>query len=261
MAIAFVQSTSGTNAAGATATTPTTAFTNPNTAGNAIIVAIANDGTTGSVTSVTDTAGNSYSLIKRNTAVTTVTTEIWAAFNIKARASNIVTANQGFNDGVIVAQEFSGLAGTTDKTAEGNGVTGTATATTAVTTSDNELVFAAGEVDISGANTLSVGASYSNFVTASSNSVRGAAESNIVSASGAQTATMGVAIAGATWRIVIATFPASSNGATIGNFRPGATWARRFRNNKRVVFLPATPVPVAVGAVATSSTLLLMGIG
>lgn len=208
MAISFVQGKSGTNASGATSTTSTAAFSSNTTLGNLIIVGIANDGTAGSVTSVTDTQGNSYSLVVRNTALTAVTAEIWVAVVTTAGASNVVTANQGFNDGAIFAQEWSGLATSsfTDQLARGTGSTTTMTATTAATTVANELIFAVGEVDLSGSNTITVGAGYSNFLTASSSFVRGAIESKTVSSTGAQTATMTIASGTASWRECIATF-------------------------------------------------------
>lgn len=225
MAVSLVQTTHGTNTTGSTSTTSTSAFASANTAGNAIIVAIANDGSSGSVTSVTDTAGNTYTrAIEEPSSGDTVSCEIWYCLNVKAQASNVVTANQGFNDGVIWAQEWSGLA-TSSGLDQTKGAKGTATAAStgasSTTMQASELVFVAGELDVSGSNSLSVGSGYSNFNSASSGTVIGAIESKVVSATGAQTGAMTSSASGVTWRLALATFKAAS-GSTLnhGQFFP-----------------------------------------
>lgn len=212
MAISFVQGSSGANASGSTNLTLTGTFAGATTTGNAIIVGIANDGAAGAVTGVTDVQGNTYTLVVRNTASTAVTAEIWAAFNITGGLANVITATQGFNDGAIFAQEWSGLAvsSATDQLARGTGTTTTMTSTTPSTTQADELVFAVGEVDLSGTNTVTAGAGYTNFLTASSSFIRGAIESKVVSATGAQTATFTIASGAAGWRSNIATFKSAS---------------------------------------------------
>lgn len=215
MAIAFVQSTSGINANGSTQNIVATAFASANTAGNAIIVVVAYDGAATNISGVTDTKGNTYTKAILSGGNTNVS--IWYALNIGAQTSNVVTVGGAFNDGVVIAQEFSGLAttGALDKTASATGSNGgTLTlGTTAATTTASQLVIGALEFDYFTGDTLSVGSGYSNFVTAHSNFASGAMESKIIAATGTQTATV---VASDTqfysWSGAIATFSATSIG-------------------------------------------------
>lgn len=206
MAIAFVQATSGTNATGATSTTATSAFSSSVVDGNSIIVGIANDGANGSVTSVTDNFGNPYSKLTGG-ATSSVTAEIWGAFNVKGGASLVVTANQGFNDGAIFAHEYSGIAVKPKAELEEayNTGSGASMSTSIDTTNSNDtLIFVVGEMDIVGSNSLTVGSGYSNFTTASSNVIRGAVQSKIATTAVAQTADVTMNDqGGASWRIAM----------------------------------------------------------
>lgn len=206
MAIAFVQATSGTNATGATSTTATSAFSGSVVDGNSIIVGIANDGNNTSVTSITDNFGNSYSKITSG-ATDTVTAQIWAAFNVKGGASLVVTANQGFNDGAIFAHEYSGIEAKPKAVLDfnfSNGGGASMSTSIGSTNSNDTLIFVVGEMDIVGSNSLTVGSGYSNFTTASSNVIRGAVQSKIVTTAVAQTADMTMnAQGGASWRITM----------------------------------------------------------
>lgn len=208
---ALIQSTSGTNATGATTSTATSAFGSPNIRGNTILVAIANDGSNKSVSKVADTLGNTYVKVVSSPPGDTVTAEIWAAFNILPGSSNVVTATQASNDGVIFAQEWSGiLPSPIDQTSGATGGGASMSTNTPSTSFSSEVVFVAGEMDIVGSNALSVGAGYSNFSTLSSNVIRGAVQSNITTSTGGQSSSMVMtAQGGASWRIAVATFKAT----------------------------------------------------
>lgn len=206
MAISFVQSTTGTST-GASTPTSTTAFASPTTSGNTIIVTAYNDTAT-SISLVTDSAGNVYQRIAEKTVTTTVS--IWAAFNIIGGTSVVVSFPNGFNDGGIIAQEFSGLdINSSDATANatGSGNTTLTVGPTGTTTRISELVVCGVSFDWTSGNDLSVGSGYSNFAKCTASFVMGAMESKTVSALGAQTATMGITNPSAfTWRGVVATF-------------------------------------------------------
>lgn len=206
MAISFVQSTTGTST-GASTPTSTTAFASPTTSGNTIIVTAYNDTAT-SIGSVTDSAGNIYTKVIEKTVTTTMS--IWVCYNIRGASSVVVSFPNGFNDGGIIAQEFSGLGiNSFDVSANSSG-TGNTTLSigpTASTTYASELVVCGVSFDWQSGNDLSVGSGYSNFAKCTASFVMGAMESKTVSATGAQTATMGITNPSAfTWRGVVVTF-------------------------------------------------------
>lgn len=212
MAIAFVQGTSGTNATGSTNNIVSSAFSSSNTSSNMIVVGVTLDGSAASLTGVSDSAGNTYVKCQESAAGANVA--IYAAYNILPFTSNVVTALVGFTDGVIFAQEFSGITTSSafDVGVVSTGSATTLTATTATTTQANELIFAAAARDYASPDVLSVGTGYSNFLTAHSNSESGAVESKIVSTTGTQTAIMTASVNNSFgWRLAIATFKASSS--------------------------------------------------
>lgn len=101
-AVTQVQSTAG--VANGSAAAASTQFSSINTAGDTIIAAVRWAGT-GSITSVTDTAGNLYTISAPTLATIPAThyanlyTEMVYATGIKAQANNVVTVN--FNAVVI----------------------------------------------------------------------------------------------------------------------------------------------------------------
>lgn len=220
MAISRVQGTNGHNLDGSTSTIVATAFGSSITAGNAIIVGVMRDGAAS--TSVTDTFGNKYLKIV-DSANLTRRCEIYYCASALAGAANVVTSNGGFNDGVIFAEEWSGLAkiGAYDTQKFGIRIAGAAsplsTGASSVTRTQNELVFVAGEIDISGTTNLTVGAGYSNFATDRSNFIVGAIESAVVSTNAAQTATMVTDATAPSSVIALATF---ADVSLLPSFRP-----------------------------------------
>jgi len=123
------------------------------TDGNAIIVAVVNGSNAYRVTtSITDTAGNTYTLLANYQVFSTYyyRLELWAAYNITGHSSNVVTlTNPTTGYGIrAIATEISGLATTntqdTGYTPAGN-TDGTSpyTTTPANTAENDELVFGA----------------------------------------------------------------------------------------------------------------------
>lgn len=158
MAIAFVGSSRGENFGGGEDTSiAAAAFAN--TAGNAIVVGIrfADNDTTKTVTSVTDTAGNTY--VRAGTPLrqsSGTEMDVWYALNIASHASNVVTAN--FNNGVayraVLPHEYSGFATSGslfDAEIDVTGTGGTLTTAASLTTAAaNELIFAVFSLDSTG---------------------------------------------------------------------------------------------------------------
>ena len=119
--------------------------------------------------------------------------------------------------GTVFIHEYSGIntGAPLDKTVanHGDGATSnTPTATTAATTHSAELVFSVcGLFTGSGTDLPTVGAGYGHFIADNSTPTSGqtissGAEDNIVTTTGAQTATFGAAFGITTWETCIATF-------------------------------------------------------
>ena len=79
------------------------------TAGWDVIVAVALGSTSSSVSSITDTKGNTYSLVAAVNG-TGVRTEIWASHNVGAQVSDVITVNLSAATTIAVAAEaYSGV--------------------------------------------------------------------------------------------------------------------------------------------------------
>lgn len=218
MAIAFVKGGDGSGVASGTATTSSIGTT---TTGNLMVVCCAsNSATSNDFSSVTDNKSNTYTRAKSQPGNAT-DVEIWYAANITGGASHTVTATttNGFRNVALVAQEYSGAATTTplDQTAGATGTSATpSSGATATTTQADEMVFGALVVEASDA--ISLGSGFSNLGTNTGiASLRPAAESMIISSTGAQTATFGIA-ASQPWNCAVATFKATGGG---GGGNPG----------------------------------------
>lgn len=211
MALAFNQGTTG-SSSGATNPAVSTAFAAAVTAGNLIVVTTADtSGTTTSVSAVTDSGGNTYTRIL--TTHGTDGFQMWYA--VVATGGSSFTVRVTWNTATtsfvtFAAQEFNGFVGTPtlDKStfAPASGGTTSTTANsgaTATTTSANEVVV--GGSSCIAASTYSVGTGFSNLNTVSRSGGSVAQESQIVSATGAQTATFGTGI-NAEWICGVATF-------------------------------------------------------
>lgn len=208
MAITLIQSKTGFQTSGGLSTTSTAAFAATTTVGNAIIVGLTNDSVT-AVTSVSDTAGNTYSKVIGQLVNTEVA--IWVAYNISSAASVVVSFVCGSNDGTIWAQEWAGLSTTSaaDQTAVNTASTAGAITigTTSTTTVANELVFAIASVDVAPGWGFTVGSGYSNFSQLTTSFIGAAIETAVISSIGAQSP--GITLANPnlmTWRSAVATF-------------------------------------------------------
>jgi hypothetical protein len=131
-AIAYVNSSGG-NAGSANVTTTTTAALSTTT-GNFIAVAINFAINSSSVSSVTDTAGNTYHQCGNCSANSSNNQEdVWYAYNITGNASNVVTVNLGSAAQYLYVSQvqFSGVKTTSPAQDSNNGF---ATGATSVTT-------------------------------------------------------------------------------------------------------------------------------
>ncbi len=143
--IAFVQVKSATPQS-ASASVPVT-FTAAQTAGNMNVVVVGWNDTTSTVSSVTDSRGNTYTLAIGPTTGTGLRQSIYYAKNIAAGTNTVTVAftpAAAFPD--VRVLEYSGLdpANPLDKTAGAAGSGTTASSGAATTTAANELIFGAG---------------------------------------------------------------------------------------------------------------------
>ncbi len=206
MAHTYVNSTSN---LAADAGTSIAASAQNHTSGNLIVVsAYGYGGGYPYVSSIADTAGNTYTRADRYTRDAAVCQEVWYAYNITGHASNVVTVT--FNSSVIYRQigvhQYSGgyiSSAPLDVHSVGVG-SGTALSCSAVTTNyANELMFAF--FTINQTPTFTAGSGFANR----QNTIIGQTEDNTdLGAAGSETATMTSSISG-NWAGVCATFRAS----------------------------------------------------
>lgn len=197
------------------------------TAGSLIVIGISTG--VGAISSITDTLGNTYTRAVRR--VNFSYSDIWYSYNV-AGGSPTITANFASSTHSVMHIYEIGGATTTDPldvtaTAGGDGVTGTTpSVTSGNTTQADELVFAhSGSFFGSGTDAYSVGAGYTEFLGGNSlptsgQTVSAGSELKIVSATGAQTATFGLAFANAVWEMSLATFKAA---AVVASAKPKMT--------------------------------------
>jgi hypothetical protein len=179
MAAANVQATAGGSDTGTGASSvATSAFGSSTTTGNAIFVAIYWYDSPITITSVQDTAGNSYTPVGTTYTDTLEAQQCahYYALNITGGASQVVTAN--FSTAAaqykrIVAHEASGIATSSalDKDSVGKSQTGTSVTDNAVTTTTNGQYIFSSVMNVSGTATFSSGAGFSE----PANSTAGAA--------------------------------------------------------------------------------------
>lgn len=220
MAGAFVQSTTG-NAV--TSPTVTTAFASATTGTNLIFVVTSDDsGLTTSVTAVTDNKSNTYTKILHVAGTSSMS--VWYAKNIAGGSGHTVsvTWNEA-NTGrcAVAAQELSGL-DTTAPLDKSTSATGTSTApssgASAATVQADELV--CGALSYGGTvTTTTLGSGYTNLGKVDVANTGVAAESKVVAATGAQTATFTLA-ASRTWLAAVVTFKAAGGGGGGGGGSP-----------------------------------------
>lgn len=178
------------------------------TAGNALKVVVSWEGS-GTLTSVTDTAGNTYfkKTERRQPAADAV--QIAYAFNIVGHATNVVTANfTGTIDfSSIRVLQYSGLTTTDpfDVEAGGNGTSGSATSGSVSTNQADELLINAA-VNFGGGVTWSPTSPWVTEVTETSNC---AVDERIVSATASYSAAQTASVS-TDWAIAFAAFKAAS---------------------------------------------------
>lgn len=225
MALSVIQ-TSATGTTSISGTTVAKTWASNTTTGNLLIALIA--GGVQHVSSIADSQTNTWVVADAGNFSWSMC-EIWYCKNATGGVTPTVTATfAAAEPGTIHLIEVSGAdtGSPLDKTAHasGDGVTpNTPTVTTAATTTNDEIVVAISAVFLgSGTDLPTVGAGYSNFVSTNSTPTTGitvssGSESKIVSATGAQTATFGLASASGFWETTVATFKQAAAGATPTN--------------------------------------------
>lgn len=195
MANGFIQ---GNNAA-----TNAAAYTSPNTLGN-LLVLTCRLTVYVSLTSITDTAGNVWTIVS-NQAIGTAHSVFAYAKNCKAGA-NTVTVNSVFAFSELVIAEYSGVDAINpfDQFAYATGSSTTpASGNTPSTTSANELVLGWCQNETANGRTITQGAGYQLDQTGNGNV---GLESKIVSSTGVQAADFSYSGGAVSWACGAATF-------------------------------------------------------
>lgn len=186
--MAFVNQTTG-NSEGAGTTVASSAFNA--TAGNTIAVAAGTYFTASVVSTVTDTAGNTYT--KKHERKTNGSVEVWVATNITGHATNVVTvtftASVGSRRSLCLAQ-FSGrnkvLTSVVGGTADGQVSPGTSVTSGSFTPSAAGCDVFVGVSDQGGTSAMTAGTNYANI----QNSVDVSSETRVNAPGTSQTASM-----------------------------------------------------------------------
>lgn len=222
MAIAYVNSGTGRDYSGPSSAALTAAATSL-TAGNAIIVGARWFDPTNTITvsSVTDTAGNTYGAGPATLTSGSEQLAIWFALNVSGHASNVVSMNLSAAVqywGVVTAQ-YSGLATSSAYDTTANATSGGGTMTTGAFTTDtaDEVLFALAQVAITG-ETWSPTAGGGYTIRAQDASNVTVVQDKIVSAiQTGVTTSIDCSDAGTTKSMLVATFRAAAGGGGTGN--------------------------------------------
>lgn len=228
MAIAFVNETHGQNTSGAATTVATAAASA--TGGNLMVVGVRQDTDGTAPSSVTDTAGNSYTHLSAADSQETVNDllSIWYAKSITGNGSNIVTANWavGHNFTSVMARQYSGCDTSAPADATGTGAingagAGSITSSSFTTTSANEVivVFTSGNSTAQGYTVGTIGGVTATNLAGdnSAGSMMSAGEDLIVSSiQTGITASFNNSSSLTQREISVATFKAAAGGATSG---------------------------------------------
>jgi hypothetical protein len=182
------------------------AFPAAQTAGNLNIVVVGWSDTAATVLSVTDSAGNVYTLAIGPTTGTGLSQSIYFAANIKGGSNTVtVTFNQAAKTPDIRILEYAGVAGegALDQTAGASGKSATSQCGPVTTTAANELIFAANTV---ATGTKAAGPGYtSRIITAAPG--QDIAEDQMGSSIGSFNATAPLRVSG-NWVMQMVTFRA-----------------------------------------------------
>jgi hypothetical protein len=163
-------------------------YTSAQTAGNTNIVAIGWSSATSTITSVTDSAGNSYQLAAPLSRGANLSQAIYYASNIKTAASNTVTV--AFSAAVPFADvrvtEYAGIATSSpvDGTSSNSGTSTAPNSGAITTTTANALIFGAG---VTHGSFTAPGSGFTKRVITSPDA--DIAEDRIVSSTGSYSAT------------------------------------------------------------------------
>jgi glucose/arabinose dehydrogenase/PKD repeat protein len=205
--ITFVQANAATPQS--SKSTVAVSYAGAQTAGDTNILAIGWNNTTSTVTSVVDSAGNTYRLAVPKTSASGLSQSIWYASNIKAAAAGANTVTVTFSGSTpfvdIRALEYGGLNRLNPfdvgSSASGNGASASSGAVT--TTAGSELIFGAG---VTGGAFSAAGAGFTNRIITQDSDI---AEDRIVTTAGSYNATATLAPA-ANWVMQVATFTAAT---------------------------------------------------
>ena len=207
--LAFVQVNAATPQTNQSAVTVT--YTSAQVAGDTNILAIGWNNTTSNITSVTDSAGNTYQLAVPTASGTGFSQAIYYASNIKAAAAGTNTVTVTFSASTpfvdIRALEYSGLdpvnpfdVGTS---ASGNGTSANSGSVT--TSAAGELIFGAG---MTGGGFSAAGTNFTNRIITQDADI---AEDRFVTTTGSYSATASLS-GSAAWLMQVATFKAAGAG-------------------------------------------------
>jgi hypothetical protein len=197
----FVQGTSA-----VTTSSTTCAVTMSVTAGNLIVLNVLGGGFS-TLTSVTDTAGNSYTDVTANNSGSTAYSHLWYAVAKTTGSITITQTGNSANRG-LVAQEYTNISNAVpDRIISATGTSTTASSgATAATVASPELVIGMG---MWSSATASLGAGFANLNQVNSGSgVFGALESKVAVGLAAQTSTFGLS-ASNNWYATTVTFKSS----------------------------------------------------
>lgn len=181
------------------------------TTGNAIIVIAVNYSGTTAISTVTDTASNTYTKIGGQTDGDGNVWEIWADYDITGNAANVVTATYAASgrNVCIWAIQVSGLAASGyDKEAVAYAYTSSAfsVGATAATTQNDEYVLAVGYNINDPSRTYTAGSGYTERYDSGGAFI----EDKVVTSTGAQTATATLSGSATVWMGCIVTFKAKA---------------------------------------------------
>lgn len=209
----LVQTATGTSSLASTTVT----FTNNNTNGNSIIVAVGNSSVTaGDVSGITDTQGNNYTKAFTTDNASIGDLELWYTSNIVGGANTITVAYTTGVSCAVIAREYYGTAYPISILDQQVSTTGNSNALSSGATGNlkqtYELAVGVGLIPL--ADTFSVGSGWNNLTTLSAPAVvQLAMEDQFIASGGTVTATFGANI-GVQWVCGVGTFFLAPTGTT-----------------------------------------------